>query len=791
MRLLLKKASQDRSVIAAYIKRRRKLSAKAERNLENAMLRIARSGNRFAWKPVVLLISVILILTAPTFVFGVDEGTGSVSGSAAFDIANADSGTSTTAIITWSRSAEPPMHIIEHSGLSHNDYYWIEREGAVKVLPASKALSWNWDDVAGINTSVTAISEVWDGIRNPHYSNVYIDNNTKREDTATWWDISKVYTDGSGALYNSHYEFISRLTGEEKTGAGMSVRRFKGTFTIPDGYTVADNIQLKSSRSYGQGDVIPINDNIFVLIYPEDVTPDNDPQSPNYFINYLAFWTGTIGGEGEAAAGFTTFGGMTKTPTTRNAGISEMSHTNGWYCGASQDNIGVSMLQSDPEYYDSPGLKKTGWIVDLFAMDYSGGGGMDRLNLDFRKNATQNTLTVKYYKDTFDEENNIGSYVIGKNYATDSAVTIGEGTAPGQLNYMKTDEKLGAASLYEDGEQDIYAPQSITEGSNIVKVLYKLDKEQSYRVNGAYENEEGINIADATTLTLNADNRFTGTVSAPKITGYILVSHSIDGGENVTAAPGAATFTLATTDHAIVFRYIKDIFIQIDDEMGEDPPDDGSDPIVGSNGPGSSGGSGVTATGGSTGSGNSGSGSSTGSSGSSGSSGGSGSGSTPGRGSGGSTTYAQDDDTRDDTSGGDTKVITPVVPPLDPKPDPNTKSVPDNDPPINPGGIDHWALFNLFLTGTAAVITFIILLGWLTRRNEDEENHLLTNLYRILSLVTTILGITIFMLTENMSLPMTATDEFTIYALVIVIAQFLLAYLTRKKYNYEQDELDI
>jgi hypothetical protein len=344
------------------------------------------------------------------------------------------------------------------------------------------------------------------------------------------------------------------------------------------------------------------------------------------------------------------------------------------------------------------------------------------------------------------------------------------------------------------------------------------DDLQSFTISAIYVNDIGAAITEPTRLTLDAANSFTGTVTAPAIIGYIIASHSIDGGESVTASAVEATFTLVSADHSVVFRYVNDISFAIDDKIGEDPPPDttpaavvadGEDPdknVVDNTGTGNEDtatGAGIgskSTTGSSTGAGK-GSKSTTGSStgtgkGSKGttntnsSTGSSSKSNTGGRiDVGGSVAYVSPDDS--DNALPDDKVteIKPKETPL--IPNSGTKILPDLEPPIAAGGVAHWALFNLLLTCTAVAVTAAMLIGWLIRRNEGEENEALKNVCRIISVAASAVALVVFFVTERVSLPMTATDEYTVYSLIIVIVQFALAYLARRTFDEEEIELDI
>lgn len=53
-----------------------------------------------------------------------------------------------------------------------------------------------------------------------------------------------------------------------------------------------------------------------------------------------------------------------------------LSHTDGWYCEAYQNNVG-SIFQKNPD--------ATEFVIDVIIEDYAENGGMDRLDLTFTK----------------------------------------------------------------------------------------------------------------------------------------------------------------------------------------------------------------------------------------------------------------------------------------------------------------------------------------------------------------------------------------------------------------------
>ena len=58
-------------------------------------------------------------------------------------------------------------------------------------------------------------------------------------------------------------------------------------------------------------------------------------------------------------------------------------------------------------------------------------------------------------------------------------------------------------------------------------------------------------------------------------------------------------------------------------------------------------------------------------------------------------------------------------------------------------------------------------------------------------MVATVIAIILFILTEDMSLPMIFIDKWTLWHIVITVASIILAIFSRKKYeDEEEDEQD-
>ncbi len=135
------------------------------------------------------------------------------------------------------------------------------------------------------------------------------------------------------------------------------------------------------------------------------------------------------------------------------------------------------------------------------------------------------------------------------------------------------------------------------------------------------------------------------------------------------------------------------------------------------------------------------------------------------------------------------------------------------DPKIPLASVEaSWALLNLILAIVTGLISLMLVITYFVKKRrddeeedeakgvvmtraeakaekEDEETHVKRKgLGRILSLVVTVIAVVVFILTENMSLPVVWTDEWTLLMGIIAIVNVVLAFLCRKekKDNDEQ-----
>lgn len=132
-----------------------------------------------------------------------------------------------------------------------------------------------------------------------------------------------------------------------------------------------------------------------------------------------------------------------------------------------------------------------------------------------------------------------------------------------------------------------------------------------------------------------------------------------------------------------------------------------------------------------------------------------------------------------------------VEPVPDPIPEPVEEDVEIEDEDIPLDDLGAWALINLI----SVVATVFVALGMIftyskKQEDEDEDNEEEESsesdekdhkTSKFIGIIPAIVSIIIFILTENMKLPMVWVDKWTLLMLIILIISLLLAYLTRHK----------
>ena len=223
---------------------------------------------------------------------------------------------------------------------------------------------------------------------------------------------------GNGATYNL---------------GSNSVQRFRGTFTIPEGYSAASSFKLYSAKQgiyeehgCSYDGIIPINDNIYVFVYPEGTTITAQNAS-----NYLAFYGGNscaddFLGTTSLAAGSGRYGQdsnyLGQLGQVNETLWNDMRSTDGWFIQADLDNIGKKITELIASGSASAGAT---FVIDVFAENNStdDGGGLDKLVLSASNPATAKVV-VRYYKDSVISDNNIKTEVVGTGKLANDTVDI-------------------------------------------------------------------------------------------------------------------------------------------------------------------------------------------------------------------------------------------------------------------------------------------------------------------------------------------------------------------------------
>ncbi len=233
-------------------------------------------------------------------------------------------------------------------------------ETSNKILNiGSNFYNWNWSTVKALTLEETNQARVWDGAHDSiRYFKTYSNSNLGFE-YATW---------------------------KQQYNNSKDMRRFQTVITVPAGYDGNDFVRMKSVNqdSYvgiNNGNIVPINDNIFVFVYPEDM---KDKINDSNYLNYLAFWSGTVS-QGNTDAYYPN-SGATRIKGNKAIQISKSNNrtqydlliqTDGWYVEATVDNVGEKL---------SGAVSGDKYIIDIFTQDYAAGGGMDKYAFEFVKN---------------------------------------------------------------------------------------------------------------------------------------------------------------------------------------------------------------------------------------------------------------------------------------------------------------------------------------------------------------------------------------------------------------------
>ncbi len=118
-------------------------------------------------------------------------------------------------------------------------------------------------------------------------------------------------------------------------------------------------------------------------------------------------------------------------------------------------------------------------------------------------------------------------------------------------------------------------------------------------------------------------------------------------------------------------------------------------------------------------------------------------------------------------------------------------TITEPETPLAAGNGAAWALVNLILTVFTGILSVVLLIGYFRNKREDEEYEdedvKRKGAMRLFSIAPAIAAIVVFILTEDMSLPMTMVDQWTILMAIIALVQCGVTYMSRKVREEESE----
>ena len=108
---------------------------------------------------------------------------------------------------------------------------------------------------------------------------------------------------------------------------------------------------------------------------------------------------------------------------------------------------------------------------------------------------------------------------------------------------------------------------------------------------------------------------------------------------------------------------------------------------------------------------------------------------------------------------------------------------------INKKTKGYWALVNLIATIITIILSFfMVIFGFLNKEKEDEETKVHNRGFiRLISVIVAVMSTIVFILTEDMLLPMKLVDKWTLIMIFILIIQIVVAFLCKHRKEKEED----
>ena len=118
-----------------------------------------------------------------------------------------------------------------------------------------------------------------------------------------------------------------------------------------------------------------------------------------------------------------------------------------------------------------------------------------------------------------------------------------------------------------------------------------------------------------------------------------------------------------------------------------------------------------------------------------------------------------------------------------PKAESEPEVIEDEETPLAPMANGKWALVNLVLMILTVLASLLMLLGVIGKKRGRNNK----SFWRIASLIPAIGALAAFVLTENMKLPMAMVDRWTLLMAVIAVLQLIVAVMSKKQNESEDD----
>lgn len=131
-----------------------------------------------------------------------------------------------------------------------------------------------------------------------------------------------------------------------------------------------------------------------------------------------------------------------------------------------------------------------------------------------------------------------------------------------------------------------------------------------------------------------------------------------------------------------------------------------------------------------------------------------------------------------------------VEPEEEPEPETPAQQIIEKVAPKPDPERDYWALINLLEAIATALIAVVMLVRYFGRIDTDEDDYIIRRegKLRLLGLIPAVVSVITFILTEDLSLPMELTDEWTMFMTVVLLLGLATALIAYFKYDRDSDE---